>query len=73
MKGRTTVDGTAMPSVKDSVDLETASETELLHYVSLYLERVRAHHRLGWAVRRAARRLELAKGGDGHAVATNAS
>ena len=65
MKVRNKMDGI---TVRDSIDLNTATEEQLLWYAEKYLERVRAHSRLVWAVRRAARRLESAKGGNGHAV-----
>ena len=46
-----------MPASKDSVDMNTMAEPELLIFAVRYLEKVKAHPRMIEAVRRAALRL----------------
>lgn len=50
-------DDPIMAPVRDSVDLNTMAEPELLIFAYKYMERIRAHPRLVEAVRRAALRL----------------
>lgn len=60
-------DDPTMPATRDSLDPNTATEAELLAFTAIYLERIKAHPRMSWAVRRAIRRLEKIKEGNGHA------
>jgi len=50
-------DDPMMPASKDSVDMNTMAEPELLIFAVRYLEKVKAHPRMIEAVRRAALRL----------------